>query len=374
MATKGHRAWGKIRKLPSGRWQASYIGPDKARHTAPTTFSMRIAAEGWLADERRRVEGGDWTSPAARAKAAEDAGLTLADYADTWLAQRNIKERTRVHYRAIFDQHITDELGTVALRHLSPAAVRAWYAQTLTDTPTLRSHAYQLLHVICATAVDDELIDANPCRIKGAATTQRRRAPVILEVGELAALADAVPDRWRALVLISAWCGLRWGEVTELRRKDIAEDCSVISVSRGVTHREGCRIDTPKSGRGRAVVVPPHIRADIKAHLDDHVTPGAEALLFAPARGGCHLSDKTFRHHFTPALETIGREGVRIHDLRHFSGTQTARVGNLVETMRRLGHSTVGASLRYQHMVSGRDEQIAAALSELAEGAAPTSR
>jgi len=52
--------------------------------------------------------------------------------------------------------------------------------------------------------------------------------------------------------------------------------------------------------------------------------------------------------------------------LRHFSGTQTARVGNLVETMGRLGHSTVTASLRYQHQVSGRDVEIAAALSELA--------
>jgi integrase len=67
-----------------------------------------------------------------------------------------------------------------------------------------------------------------------------------------------------------------------------------------------------------------------------------------------------------PALKSVGREGVRIHDLRHFSGTQVARVGNLVETMNHLGHSTVSASLRYQHMVSGRDVEIANQLSALA--------
>ncbi|HTQ22235.1 MAG TPA: hypothetical protein VML93_34050 [Mycobacterium sp.] len=78
------------------------------------------------------------------------------------------------------------------------------------------------------------------------------------------------------------------------------------------------------------------------------------------------LNDSVFAKHFSPALKTIGREGVRIHDLRHFAGTQTARVGNLVETMGRLGHSTVKASLTYQAIVSGRDREIAAALSALA--------
>ena len=57
---------------------------------------------------------------------------------------------------------------------------------------------------------------------------------------------------------------------------------------------------------------------------------------------------------------------IRIHDLRHFSGTQVARVGNLVETMNHLGHSTITASLRYQHVVSGRDVEIANQLSALA--------
>jgi integrase len=71
-------------------------------------------------------------------------------------------------------------------------------------------------------------------------------------------------------------------------------------------------------------------------------------------------------------LKSIGREGVRVHDLRHFCGTQTARVGNLVETMSRLGHSTVQASLIYQQVVSGRDAAVADALSKLAAIDTPT--
>jgi integrase len=96
------------------------------------------------------------------------------------------------------------------------------------------------------------------------------------------------------------------------------------------------------------------------------VEKDAAANFFPAARGGCHLNDRVFRDYFMPALAAIGREGVRIHDLRHFAGTQTARVGNPVKTMARLGHSTVKASLTYQQMVNGRDVEVAGALSALA--------
>jgi hypothetical protein len=65
---------------------------------------------------------------------------------------------------------------------------------------------------------------------------------------------------------------------------------------------------------------------------------------------------------FRPALKAIGREGVRIHDLRHFAGTQTARVGNLVETTQRLGHTTAKVSLLYQQQLDGWDAVIADAV------------
>jgi integrase len=54
----------------------------------------------------------------------------------------------------------------------------------------------------------------------------RKRAPVTLSASEVAALAEAIrPARLKALkalVLICAWCGLRWGEVSELRRHDVS--------------------------------------------------------------------------------------------------------------------------------------------------------
>jgi integrase len=363
--TKGSRGWGHIRKLPSGRFQASYIH-ELVRHTAPLTFSTRPRAEGWLADERKLIELDTWTSPRSRAAARTARVITVGEYAALWIKDRPVKARTRLMYESLLAHHIKDKLGALPIDKLTPDRVRSWYSGLGTKHTRRNSHVYGLLHAVLATAVKDRLLQANPCQIERVMNPQRKREPVILTVPEVAALAGAVPERLKAAVLVSAWCGVRWGELIELRRRDIDVDGEVLYVGRGVTHRGECRIDTPKSGKPRAVVIPPHIRTDLKHHLDVFAEKGAGGLVFPPQRGGCHLNDKVFRDAIAKPLKDIGHEDLRIHDLRHFAGTMTARVGNLAESMARLGHSTVRASLLYQQVVSGRDAEIAAALSALA--------
>lgn len=377
----GRRGWGFIRRLPSGRFQASYIGPDLIRHRAPRTYTAKQDAERWLADERWAVEREQWTPPAQREAEKRARGITLAEYGPAWIEGRTkggrpLKPRTLSHYRHLFNEHIKDSLGRLALKDVTAQAVRDWHGRTLASKPTMRAHCYGLLHSMLASAVADELIPVNPATITGASKASRKREPVILDVAEVAALAEAIrPERLKAWVLVAAWLGPRWGESTELRRRDVNKDCSEITIARAVTHRDkACVIDTPKSGEGRKVVVPPHVRPVLKHHLKAYVDDDPDALLFPPARGGCHLRDKVFREsYFDPALTKIGRDGKdkprpTIHDLRHFAGTQTARVGNLKETMGRLGHKTVDASLIYQSIASGRDAEVAEGLSKLAEG------
>ena len=320
-------------------------------------------AEHWLSDERRLIDQGIWTSPKLRAAQRKAKTITLGEYADKWIEHRNIKPSTRLEYRRLLAGPLA-HLGPVELRTISAETVRSWFA-SLPDTPRRNSHAYGLLHAVLVTAVADELIAANPCVVKGVMNPPRRREPVILTPAELAAAADAIrPERLRCLVLISAWCGLRWGEVIELKRKDIGKGAEVVMVSRAASHRgKGCRVDMPKSGRARAVVVPPHVREDLKEHLARYVDKGPESLVFPALRYACHFNDSVFAKHFAKA---VGRDDVRIHDLRHFAGTQAARVGSVTEVMDRLGHSTPRASLMYQGLASGRPRELAEALSALA--------
>jgi integrase len=362
------RAWGTLRRLPSGKWQASYCGPDLARHAAAITYTAKMDAEHWLASERRLIERDGWSAPRLRTEAQRAKSKTLGEYAAEWIETRTLKPRTKIGYEAMYNRLIKPKLGDVPLSALNPETVRRWHSGLGTQHATRNAHVYGLLRAICATAVADGLLTTNPCQIAGAGSAPTKRAPVVLDVADIASLVIAFqPERLRCLLLVSAWCGLRWGEVIELRRSDIAPDCAVITVSRGATHRnKQCMISTPKSGKGRTVVVPPHIREDIKHHLNTYVAEAADAQLFPAARGGCHLRDALFHDYLTPALETIGREGVRVHELRHFAGTQAARVGNLVEVMGRLGHSTAKASLIYQQIANGRDAEVAEALSALA--------
>ena len=70
---KGRRRFGWVRKLPSGRYQASYLGPDSQRRTAPDTFETKKAAEVFLVKVENLIMEGQWTDP-ARAKIKTPSG------------------------------------------------------------------------------------------------------------------------------------------------------------------------------------------------------------------------------------------------------------------------------------------------------------
>jgi integrase len=363
MARK-RRGFGRIRQERSGRYSAAYIGPDTRLHLAPRTYALESDAEGWLALERRKIELGTWGA------VERSDGITLRAYADRWIEQRALRPRTRAHYQSMLDRLILPELGEAKIVTLTPAKVREWHAGLGEGHPTRNAHAYALLHAICATAVQDEVLDANPCRIRAAMQTSRRRDVDILTPTQVNRLASKMPPGLRVSVLLAAWCGLRWGETSELRRGDVSPDAAVLRVRRAVTYRAGeFQVGPPKTTAGvRDVAVPPHIRPALKAHLRNHVARGPGALLFID-EDGTHLREHRYRPHWHKARAAIGKPNLRVHDLRHVGAVLAAQSGaTTAELMHRLGHTTPQMALRYQHVAEGRDAEIAARLSKLAAG------
>ena len=360
------RGFGRIRQLPSGRYQAAYLGPDDKIHNAERTYSSESDAEGWLSAERRKIDLGTW-GPSERSD-----GVTVRAYARRWLDQRQLRTRTRAHYESMLDRLIEPELGDVKLAKLTPARVREWHAGLGNAHPTRNAHAYALLHAICATAVQDEAIDANPCRIRAAMQTQRKRAVDVLTPAQLNQLAAAMPAELSASVLLAGWCGLRWGETSELRRKDVGPGCAVLRVRRAVTYRKGeFHVGPPKTAAGvRDVAVPPHIRPMLKAHLRQHVGSAPDALLFPFDGGESHQHGDQYRPYWEKARANIGKPNLRVHDLRHVGAVLAAQSGaTTAELMHRLGHTTPQMALRYQHVAENRDAEIAKRLSQLAKAA-----
>lgn len=365
------RAFGQIAKLPSGRFRARYFGPDTVLHSAPTTFESKIDAEMWLASEHRLIARNEWGAPKFRATREQAAQTTtLAQYSERWMQQRELKPRTSGHYRSLLDRHILPQLGSVPLTRFTSEMVREWYMQLDKSRPTLRAHAYGLLRTILGTAVTDEQISSNPCHIRGAGNTERTKQIRPATLAELEAITQAIPEKYRPMVLLSSWCALRFGELIELRKKDIDLNAGVIHVRRGVVRAGGqVIVGTPKSTAGsRDVAIPPHLIPMLSEHLERRTTGGRETLLFPAADGQSHLAPSTLYRVFYRAREAAGRPDLRWHDLRHTGAVLAAQTGaTLAELMARLGHSTPQAALRYQHAAQGRDAQIAQALSRIAE-------
>ena len=180
-----------------------------------------------------------------------------------------------------------------------------------------------------------------------------------------------MPDQLRLAVLIAAWCGLRQGEILELRRRDVDLTQRTIRVERAVSRVPGQPpiVGTPKSRAGdRTVAIPPHLLPEFTRHLHDHVLVGGTALLFVGRDSGEQVAPSTLYRWYYPARAAAGRPDLRWHDLRHTGATLAAATGaTLAELMNRLGHSTVGAAMRYQHAASDRDQAIAEALSRMVE-------
>jgi integrase len=370
--------FGAVSKLPSGRWRALYYGPEgKAgrRYSAPTTFTTKRAARQWLSTIEADIVRGRWLPPTDEKAPTDPAArlLTLSTYANTWLEQRDLKPRTAAHYRKLLDAHILcKSIGGLPLKSITADDVRGWHAKLDKGTPTLRSHCYGLLRTILGTAVADGKIPVNPCAIRGAGSVQRKVIIRQATTDELVKLVDAMPARYKAMILLGAWAALRYGEIVELRRKDLDLDAAVIQIRRGVIRLKGeFVVGPPKSTAGtRDVHLPPHLLPALTEHLVDHVAPGPEALLF-PAVGDDtkHLQPSTFTRHFYRARAAASRPDLRFHDLRHTGQVLASTAGaSLADSMARLGHSTPAAAMRYQHAAQGADKRLAEALSRLAQG------
>ncbi|WFE25764.1 tyrosine-type recombinase/integrase [Solwaraspora sp. WMMD791] len=359
----GRRRFGSVRKLPSGRYQARYPGPDGQLRSAPETFARKSDAERYLSLVESQLARREWIDP-------DRARVTLGDYAQRWIEQRpNLRPRTVHLYGWLLGRHIMPYLGGVELGRLDTPMVREWRAKLLGNgvSQSMAAKAYRLLRAVLMTAVkEDEILTKNPCRIPGADQEKAPERPV-LSMAQLLALADAVPARFRAMVLITAFGCLRWGEVSALQRQDIDTDAGTVRIRQAYTEQRGVGLvlGPPKSRAGRRTVsLPPVVVSAMREHLAAEVDDNPDAFVFTTESGR-----PIWRGNFNKlsgwraAVAKVGQPGLHFHDLRHTGNTLAARTGaSTRDLMARMGHDSPQAALIYQHATSEADQAIARAL------------
>jgi integrase len=422
MANKeGHRYFGNIRRLRSGRYQIRYSGPDGRMRTGPETYARSGDAQRALTLIEADIMAGEWADP-NRGK------VRLGDYAARWIAQRpGLRPRTVDLYSWVLERYIAPRLGAVPLGKLSTPMIREWRASLLADgvSVSMVAKSYRLLRAVLTTAVDeDKILPRNPCRIRGAGEEHAAERPV-LTVGQVFDLADRVgrrpvgnirqlpaggyrlrfarhgvrrtaPEvyrtradaeralwkmaengladcdydrRFRALVLLATFASLRWGEATALKRSDIDLDAGLVRVRAAFSDRRapGSKITLGplKSRAGRRTVgIPAAIVPALREHLAVFVAPEGSALVFAggtdaPLRRSNFNRMSGWKH----AAEAIGAPDVHFHDLRHTGNTFAAVSGvGIKDLMARMGHDSERAAMIYQHEARGADRAITSAI------------
>ncbi|GAB3817024.1 hypothetical protein GCM10028820_17270 [Tessaracoccus terricola] len=383
----GRNSFGALRRLPSGRYQASYIGRDGRRHSGPTTFTHKEDAFAWLGQERRLMEDG-WTSPQARAEAEEEAlaaeqaalaGPTVSEWLERCINERQTRSRrplkttTADNYRTLARLTIQGtEFGDLLLTEVTRDDVYKWrWSGPPSTRATQGGKAYELVVSVFKDAVLAGLIDATPCTLKGAGSPERKRDPEVLTVSEAQQYLGSIDVPWaHAALTLQVTCGLRLGEVLALRDKDLDLDAQTVTIAGslarlGETGPRTLAIQDPKTKASRRTLsLLPHTVASLKTWRKSRGKLKPEDLLF-PADDGGPLNHDVLRRIHKKAAKAIGREDLRDHDLRSTAATLAASAGATVrEIQNMLGHTTPTMALRYQRATAERDAERARNMSK----------
>lgn len=369
MSDKKKRRFGRVRQLPSGRWQARYPGPDGQLRNAPYTFEREEKdADQWLSEVETDLRRGDWADP--------DAGkIPLGQYAKAWIEERpGLAVRTKELYHGLLRNHLDPHIGHLMLSDLSPARVRTWRKERLDAGvgEVTVAKAYRFLKAVMNTAwQDDKLVKSNPCTIKGAGKENSPERPTATIEQALTA-ADKIQPRYRLMVLLATFASLRFAEMVGLQRGDLDLRKLVVHVRRQAVQPDhgGIFEDDPKSERGkRPITVPSFLAPEIRAHLDRYVKPEEDAWVFLGAKGA-RPTRNNFHTIWDKARTAAGIPGMHLHDLRHTGNTLAAETGaTLRELMDRMGHASTRAALIYLHAREERGKEIASGIDAMVKKA-----
>ncbi|GAA1579094.1 hypothetical protein GCM10009678_72150 [Actinomadura kijaniata] len=270
------------------RYQALYEDACGVRQTAGTYATLKEADKAWQRAESRTAEGkrGDPRRAKQRFRVYVEA---------TWLPNHRIEESTRQDYVYAINAHIMPFFGEMRLKDISSETVRNWITHLKergVPAHRIRYCKTSILNAIFTTAVNDGILEYHPSRgVETDPVPEKPRKTITPEQFNL--IYQALPDADAQLLIeTDIESGLRWGELTELRVKDLDIPTRILTVSRAVVqlvrkhHPEGKRFlikEYPKGKRWRRIKLSAQIVAKLKAHIEaEGLQPGD--LLFARHR------------------------------------------------------------------------------------------
>jgi len=345
-----------ISKTAQGRWKARYRTPDGQSRSR--TFVTKADARRFLDRAGSDMQQGRWVDPSL-------GRMLLSEWAEIYLqTATELDPNTRFTYRRDLTRNILPRFGSRALSAIRPVDIRLWLADELRSgiAPSSVHRHFRVLRRVLNVAVATELLQRSPCdgvKAPSVPATEMR----FLTAAQVSRLAEAITPAFRAFVYTAAYTGLRWGELTGLRRARLDLPTRTLYVVEQIA-----RIDSqwvrkaPKTKAGRRRVgIPAGVTDLLAEHLATFASPGDDGLVF-PNRAGNPVHPSSFNSaHWKPAKAQVGLEGLRFHDLRHTAVALAIAQGAHPKAIQaRMGHSSVQVTLdRYGHLFPELDADIA---------------
>ena len=170
--TRSAGTFGSVDQRASGRLRARYFGPDEHRYRPPSCSPPEARhGPGWRCGRPNHPQGVGAAGGHHQAR-----GSPSAPTPKQWMAHRELKDRTREHYRWLLDEHLLPAFGSRPLTAITADDVRGWHARFLhRHARRCAAHVYGLLRTIMAHRGRRREDRANPCVIRGAGNTKRAK-------------------------------------------------------------------------------------------------------------------------------------------------------------------------------------------------------
>lgn len=373
------RHFGNVRKLPSGRYQASYWHEGRY-HTAPDTFVAKGDALSYLSTVETDVLRGAWIDP-------RRADTTVGNLAAQWKVANPAKRSSSLaRDETILRLHVLPVLEGLRLGAVTPRDIQSLVNQWVAEgkAPKTVRRQYDVVRAIFSYAVAGDLLVRTPCRnVKLPAVAKQDRHQ--LTPDDVARVAEAVGPEYGAMVYLGAVLGLRWGEVAGLRVGRLDQLRGTLAVEEQIVRGEKGRpgVGPPKSAAGRRTLTMPKALVDILAeHLRRRGLTAADSTgyVFAASDGGPLDYTNWRRRVWIPATQKAELPGVafkprrpdadpeepgvpdiNFHDLRRAAATALVAGGVDVKTAQdRLGHSDSRLTLDLYAQVTTEADRAAA--------------
>jgi integrase len=349
------------------RYRVRYRTPDH-RQTTKRGFVTKRDAQAWANQLEVDKGRGAYVARAA-------SRVKLGEYARVWLdSKHKLKPSTRARYQVVLDTAIA-KYADMGLGDISRQFIREWVADLSVDLAPASVHkTIGVLRQVLAMAVNDNRLVLNPVdgiELPSVRAIEQR----FLTLEQLHTLADA-SGAHRPLVYVLGTCGLRFGEVAELRWRDLDLDSLRVRISRSVTLVDGeFVVGSPKNGKARPVSLP--------AFVAELLSPGGlDALAFPDSAGGYMRGSNVRRRWWAQAVaaarlfpqtvtDAAGKQTVvydfKLHELRHTAASLAIQAGaNIKALQNMLGHESAGLTLdRYGHLYGSDVDAVGVAVNAL---------